>query len=140
MTIEQLNDKSLYLINGYRKTNNSKENTIISTKIFTDGEIMSYKVDNYDANYYFLNNRMYSIDYIKREEIKVTNATYVLIYYLVKEERTINNKVEIVNVIKDKKLYVDNILDKESLKRTRDIIQNIEKNTISNEQKKKKVK
>lgn len=104
------------------KTDNKiiKDN-IITTKILTDGEIIQLEPSDNEQNIikipeYQINGKIYPIDVIKKDKIKLINANYCLKVTCVKEFIRGKFGGGLFEVIKNIEIYLKNKKDKTALK------------------------
>lgn len=131
MKYQILTEDTIEIITGikYRKIppflgktdNKIIEDTIITTKILTDGEIIQLEESDNKQNIvktseYQINNKTYQIDLIKKDKIKLINANYAIKVTCAKEFIRFRNGGGLLEVIKNIEIYLKNKKDKTALK------------------------
>ena len=122
--------KHLKVPNAPGKTGNNKiiEHIIGQTVMYTDGIIadISDKSVKDIEEYYIGETKYEDVDTLKTRKVLLKNYTYVVVYTIVNEKRTIGNVSGYFDIIKNVTIYLKDINDVVALKNARDLIESIQ--------------
>lgn len=119
-----------------RNLNNTlNSNTVevkqIQMRVFTDGQIEKEDEEikqNIEEYYIGKRNYKYDVDTLKTKNIYLKNHSYAIVFLIANEWVVKENVQGWFDVVKDISIYLEDLKDKKSLKRAKQIIKNLENN------------
>ena len=97
----------------------------IRTIVYTDGEIFKEsKVETSNIKSYYFGTKEYEgrVDLLEKKKIYIRNHSYVVVYKTAEERKIKGNVCGLFDVIKEVKIYLKDINDKNALRRARYVI------------------